>query len=54
MVRDSVTVAVCWGLVASFTVTTTLLVPAVEGIPAIAPVLKFIVRPAGKPVAVHW
>jgi hypothetical protein len=46
-------VAVVCDALESLTVTETLLVPAAVGVPLIAPVVAFRVRPAGSPVAIH-
>jgi hypothetical protein len=51
MVMERLAVAVCWGVLASFTVTVAVLVPADVGVPLITPVLALIANPAGKPVA---
>jgi hypothetical protein len=54
IVTDRFLVAVaCVGLLESVTVTATVLVPDAVGVPPIAPVDAFSVRPAGSPVAVH-
>ena len=41
------------GVVESVTVTDTVLLPAAVGVPVMAPVDAFTVRPAGSPVAAH-
>src|ERR1700685_2236197 len=51
MVSERIAFAVCWGLPESCTVTVTLLVPAVMGVPLIKPVPGLIASPAGRPVA---
>ncbi len=43
----------CWGVPESETDTTTVLVPADDGVPEIAPVELLMVRFAGKPEADH-
>ena len=54
MVSDRLLVPVrCAGLVASVTVTTTVLVPAVFDVPLIAPLAGSMLRPEGRPVADH-
>jgi hypothetical protein len=45
--------AVCCGLPESLTVTLAVLVPAVVGVPLIAPLVALIDNPAGRPVADH-
>ena len=50
--KDNTALAVCGvGVVESLTVTFTLEVPAVDGVPEITPVVGLILSPAGKPVA---
>jgi hypothetical protein len=51
IVMERLAVAVCWGLLASFTVMVAVLVPTDVGVPLITPVLALIANPAGKPVA---
>jgi hypothetical protein len=51
IVMERLALAVCWGLLASFTVMVAVLVPADVGVPLITPVLVLMANPAGKPVA---
>jgi hypothetical protein len=51
IVMERLAVAVCWGVLASFTVTVAVLVPADVGVPLITPLPELIDSPAGKPVA---